>query len=244
MNSQSSRKIIVAGGMAVVVIIGVVAFALRSHPVAPVPQTFQAPSPTAQTPDAPAAVAQTPAAPAQVAQLPGAPAAVGHDDSGAKSIDTAAPPAVEPKLVRNRKLTSADTGALAPKTIATRTGSAAETSEKPATETAANGVGQVQSADEVTPPLTTSNSPTDDQRVGNSNALAASDSQITTDVKAKIAGDSSSKDGNIGVTTTHGVVVLTGSLASQEAIDHVKVVAAEVQDVKSVDTSALVLASL
>jgi hyperosmotically inducible protein len=74
--------------------------------------------------------------------------------------------------------------------------------------------------------------------------LAASDSQITTDVKSQLAGDSLSKDVNIGVTTTDGVVALTGTLASQIAIAHVKDVAAKVKDVKSVDTSALVLASL
>ena len=53
-----------------------------------------------------------------------------------------------------------------------------------------------------------------------------------------------SKGVNIGVTTTHGVVALTGTLTSQNAIDHVKDVAGKVKDVKSVDTSALVLASL
>jgi hypothetical protein len=70
------------------------------------------------------------------------------------------------------------------------------------------------------------------------------DSQITTDVKSQLAGDSLSKDVNIGVTTTDGVVALTGTLASQIAIAHVKDVAGKVKDVKSVDTSALVLASL
>jgi hyperosmotically inducible protein len=47
-----------------------------------------------------------------------------------------------------------------------------------------------------------------------------------------------------GVLVPQGVVALTGSLASQRAIDHVKDVAGKVKDVKSVDTSALVLASL
>jgi hypothetical protein len=36
---------------------------------------------------------------------------------------------------------------------------------------------------------------------------------------------------------------LTGSLPSQEAIDHIKVVAGKVKDVKSVDISALLVAS-
>jgi hypothetical protein len=77
MDSQKSRKIIVASGMAVVVGIAVVIFALSSHRVTPVAKTLDPPAPIAQTPAAaPAAAAETPAAPAAVAQVPDAPAAV------------------------------------------------------------------------------------------------------------------------------------------------------------------------
>jgi hyperosmotically inducible protein len=117
---------------------------------------------------------------------------------------------------------------------------AADTSEKPAAETVASSVDHVKSADKSPPPPATGSSPADEQKVATSTELAASDSQITTDVKSQIAGDNP----NIGVTTTHGVVALTGNLASQDAIDHVKDVAGKVKDVKSVDTSALILASL
>jgi hyperosmotically inducible protein len=58
-------------------------------------------------------------------------------------------------------------------------------------------------------------------------------------VKSRLAADAVTKDANISVTTTQGVVVLSGTLASQDAVDHVKQVAQNVQDVKSVDTSAL-----
>jgi BON domain-containing protein len=210
MNSYTSRKIIVASGMAVIVGIGVVIFALRVHSETSVAQTPHPPTPpAAQIPaDAPAAAAQTPTAPAALAQSPDAPAAVAHSDSvGTKSADTATPAAVEPKLARNRPLVKAST-------------------------------------DELTTPPATSSSPADDQRVGTSTQFAASDSQITTDVKSELAGDSLSRDVNIGVTTTRGVVVLSGNLASQDVIDHVKDVAGKVPGVKSVDTSALVLASL
>jgi hyperosmotically inducible protein len=254
MNSQTSRKIIVASGMAAVVGIGVVTFALRSHPVTSVAQTPHPPTPiaqipapaaAAQIPAAPAAVAQIPDAPAAVAQIPEAPAPVAHDDSvGTKSAATATPSAVEPKLARNRHMAKALTSAVTTNGTVTRTGSAADTSEKPAAETVANSVGRVKNADELTTSPASSSAPPDDQKVGTSTEFAASDSQITTDVKSEIAGDSLSKDVNIGVTTTHGVVVLTGSLASQDAIDHVKDVAGKVKDVKSVDTSGLTLASL
>jgi hyperosmotically inducible protein len=218
MNSPKSRKMIVAGSMVVVVGIGLAIFALRIHSGSSVAQTPHPPTPFASPADAPAPAAETPAAPAAVAQVPGAPPAVAPSDSvSAKSADTATPAAVEPKLARSRPLAKAST------------------SEKTAVETVANS--------ETTTPATGS-SPADDQKVGTSTGLAASDSQITTDVKSEIAGDSLSKDVKIGVTTTQGVVALTGSLASQGAIDHFKDVAGKVAGVKSVDTSALVLASL
>jgi hyperosmotically inducible periplasmic protein len=248
MNSDTSRKIIVASGMAVVVGIGIVIFALRVHTETSVAQTPHPPSPVAEAPvDAPAAAAEIPAAQAAVAQIPDAPVAP-SDSVGANSADTATPPAVEPKPARSRHLARASTGAVATNdTVATKdtvtaTEPAADTSEKPAAETVANSVG---GADELTTtPPATGSSPGDDQKVGTSTGLAASDTQITTAVKSDIAGDSLSKDVNIGVTTTQGVVALTGSLASQDAIDHFKDVAGKVPGVKSVDTSALVLASL
>jgi hyperosmotically inducible protein len=246
MNSNTSRKIIVASGMAVVVGTGLVIFALRVHSGTSVAQTPHPPAPVAQTPAAaPAAAAQIPAVPGAVAQVPDAPAAVAPSDSvGAKSADTATPSAVEPKLARSRHLAKASTSAAATNGTVTPTGSAADTREKPAAETVANSAGGVKSADELTTPPATGSSPADDQKVGTSAGVAASDSQITTDVKSEIAGDRLSKDVNIGVTTTQGIVALTGSLASQDAIDHFKDVAGKVPGVKSVDTSALVLASL
>ena len=238
MNAQTSRKIIVASGMAVVVAIGVVIFALRSHSVTSAAQTPHPPTPIAETPEIP-----TP--PPAVAQIPDAPAPVAASDSvGSNSADSANPPAVEPKPAHNRHLAEASTSAIATNDTVTRTGSAADTSGKPATPTVADSADSAKSADERTTPQPISGSPADEQNVGASTAFAASDSQITIDVKSEIAGDGLSKDVNIGVTTTQGVVALTGSLASQDAIDHVKDVAGKVAGVKSVDTSALILASL
>ncbi len=69
--------------------------------------------------------------------------------------------------------------------------------------------------------------------------VANADSKITTEVKSRLAADSITKDADISVNTTQGVVVVTGTVASQDAVDHVKLVAQNVPDVKSVDTSAL-----
>jgi hypothetical protein len=86
MDSQTSRKIIVASSMAAVLGIGVIALALNSHhrtstaQIAQTPPPAVAPTPDvsaalAPTPDVSAAVAPTPVVPAAVAPIPDAPAA-------------------------------------------------------------------------------------------------------------------------------------------------------------------------
>lgn len=243
MDSQNSRKIIVAGGMAAVIVATV--FAVRAHRETLAAQPPLPPTPFTDVPATPATVAQTTDAPAGTAQIPDAPAAVPPNGNvGTTSADTPTPSAVEPKLARERHPAKADRSAAATTGNATRTRSTADTSEKPATVAIANSADHVKSADELTTTPAISSAPADDQKVGTSPELAASDSQITTDVKSELAGDSLSKDANIGVTTTHGVVALTGILVSQSAIDHVKDVAGKAKDVKSVDASALRLASL
>jgi hyperosmotically inducible protein len=208
MKSQTSRSFIVAGGMAAVVGIGVVAFALRSHPAsvaqAPLSTTPATPAPATEVPDNdPLPV---------VAETPAVPSALGQIDNSSTQIAGAANSARHQSNAVTRVATA---------------------------ETADNSAARVKSADDSTPP-TDSSMPADQTGA----QLAASDSQITTDVKSQIAGDTLSKDANIEVITSHGVVALTGSLPSQDAIDHVKDVAGRVKDVKSVDASALLVASL
>jgi hyperosmotically inducible protein len=70
----------------------------------------------------------------------------------------------------------------------------------------------------------------------------ASDDWITTKVKSELLSDSVTKGFDVKVITTNGVVVLSGKLANQDAIDHVKDVTAKVDGVKSVDTSGLDIA--
>lgn len=243
MNSENSRKIIVAGGLAAVLVAAI--FAVHAHHDTLAAQPPPPPTPFAEVPAAPATVAPAPDAPATVAQIPDAPAAVPHDENvGTTRADAATASALEPKLARNRHPAKADRNAAASTGNATRTESTADSSEKPAAETMANSADHVKSTDESTTLPATGSSPADDQKVGTSTELAASDSQITSDVKSELASDSLSKDANIGVTTTRGVVALTGTLVSQSAIDHVKDVAGKAKDVKSVDGSALILASL
>jgi hyperosmotically inducible periplasmic protein len=67
----------------------------------------------------------------------------------------------------------------------------------------------------------------------------ASDSWITTKVKSELLADSVAKGFDVSVETKHGHVSLSGTLANNDAIEHVKDVAMKVKGVKSVDTSAL-----
>jgi hyperosmotically inducible protein len=270
--SPSSRKIIIAIAMAVVVGIGTITFALRSHRPAAVAQNPALPAAAPQIPDAASSVAQTPALPAAVPQTPDVPAlAAPTDRLGSMTGNTAVPAAgdtkpaaVEPKSAAGRQVAKAHTGVDTTNRTVTRTGSAVDSSEKPAAATVASSVDVGRSVDVPTPPsapsgmaanapevamsaepLASSSAPVASSAapVASSTESAASDLRITTAVKSEIAADSSSKDANVGVTTTNGVVELTGILANQDAIDHVKGVAEKVRDVKRVDTSALKITS-
>lgn len=244
MKSELSHKIIVASGLAAVVGIGVVTFALRAHPSTSVAQISHTPASldqfsTAPAPASAAQISEAPA-PASAAQVSGAPASVAHSDSvGAANRDTAAPAAVEPKIAADRHLAKARISVATSNRSAARTGPAVNSSERPAAETLAASVDAVKSVDQPTMPSAASRMAADSPEGVTSSWAAASDSSITTDVKSEIAADSVSKDVDIGVTTTNGVVVLTGTLATKDAIEHVKDVAQKVKDVKSVDTSAL-----
>jgi hyperosmotically inducible protein len=68
---------------------------------------------------------------------------------------------------------------------------------------------------------------------------AMSDTWITTKVKSLLLADSDAKGFDVKVETKDGIVILHGALESQEAIAHVKDIAAGVEGVKSVNTTAM-----
>ena len=69
-----------------------------------------------------------------------------------------------------------------------------------------------------------------------------SDSWITAKVKSAILADNVGNGVDVSVETMYGVVVLTGTLPNQNAIDHVKNIARRVDSVKSVISDELVVA--
>lgn len=70
-------------------------------------------------------------------------------------------------------------------------------------------------------------------------AAPASDSAIAKAAQSEISADSSNSGANVAVTTQNGVVVLSGTVPSQEALNSVRAAAARVKDVKRVDSSAV-----
>ena len=75
-----------------------------------------------------------------------------------------------------------------------------------------------------------------------SSAVSSADNRTTNQVKIRIAADSIGRNSDVGVSATLGVVMLSGTLATQEAIDHLAIIAGTVNDVTRVDVSRLKIA--
>jgi hyperosmotically inducible protein len=164
------------------------------------------------------------------------PAPVAHSDSvGATISDTDITAKVKYKLSGVKSLKGSDVDVTTTNGVVTLTGTATGSKAQYAAESLTKSVAGVKSVDDE---LTI---------FGSSKHVAhakqgVSDSWITTKVKSELLSDSVSKGFDVKVVTTNGVVALSGKLASQVAIDHVKHVTERVNGVKSVDTSGLSVA--
>ncbi|MEJ0008365.1 MAG: BON domain-containing protein [Steroidobacteraceae bacterium] len=237
MNIQPNRLVIaavlaVAGG-------GAITYALHTSSHAQVAQVapIAAPPPVADTPaiaPAPAPVAEAAAVPAPVA----APASVVQNDTNAGASETNPKVAPnEPKATSTRHArvrNGADTDAVA--AVSPSAATTVDATASAGDQTIARNTTDAAQAPAAGP---AGDAPTAAPTADTVNV----DSKITTEVKSRLAADSVTKDADIGVNTTQGVVVLTGTVATQDAVDHLKSVAQNVPDVKSVDTSALKVTS-
>jgi hyperosmotically inducible protein len=160
-----------------------------------------------------------------------------HSDGMVATIsDTDITAKVKLKMVDVKVLKGSDITVTTTNGVVTLDGTATGPKSKAAAERLSLEVEGVKSVDNnlVTPNGSTAMDSTD---------RAVSDSWITTKVKSDILADSVSKGFDVNVVTTHGVVVLKGFLANQDAIDHVKDIAEKVNGVKSVDTSDLLVST-
>ncbi len=161
------------------------------------------------------------------------------DGMGAVLSDTAITAKVKAKLMGEKSLKHSDISVTTTNGVVTLEGAASSPEARNEAGESARAVDGVKS---VYNGLTT---PSASKAEAKTKAAVAetkrvvSDSWITTKVKTEILADSVSKGFEVNVDTTNGVVVLKGTLANQDAIDHVKDIAAKIEGVKSVDTTAL-----
>lgn len=165
-----------------------------------------------------------------------------HSDSfGAAISDTLITAKVKAKLMGEDSLKQSDINVTTTNSVVTLTGSASSSNAKSIAEAATKSIEGVKSVDNSL--KTPASSPTA-AKVDNAVAKTErviSDSWISTKVKSDLLASSFSKGMDVDVQTIHGVVVLRGNLANQDAIDHVKDIAEQVDGVKSVNTSALTI---
>jgi hyperosmotically inducible protein len=167
-----------------------------------------------------------------------------HSDSiGAAIDDTAITAKVKAKLLDDARLKDSKISVTTTNGVVTLEGKSSGSDAKSAAEQLAQSVGGVKSVDDQLTTPASSEASAKTQKAMTQTKRAVSDSWITTKVKSQLMADSISKGFDVSVQTKHGVVMLKGTLANQDAVDHVKDIAEKVKGVKSVDTTALVVAS-
>jgi hyperosmotically inducible protein len=181
---------------------------------------------------------------AAFAEPAASPAPQAHSDSvGAAISDTAITAKVKAKLMGEDSLKKSDVDVTTTNGVVTLKGWVSNADGKSVAEAGAKSVEGVKSVDNSLELATGSPKSDKAHKAVAKTKRVMSDSWITTKVKSMILTDSVSKGFKVDVKTKHGVVILAGDLASQDAIDHVKDIAGKVKGVKSVDTSGLIVSS-
>jgi hyperosmotically inducible protein len=179
------------------------------------------------------------------AQLTLAPAwaddATPHSDGvGAAITDTAITAKVKAQFVGDKRLKGSDISVTTTNGVVSLTGSAPSSDAATTAKQLASSVDGVKSVDnQVNTPSLADTVAAKSDKAAKKTGKYASDSWITTKVKSQLLADSITKGLDIDVTTTKGVVALSGTAGSKDAADHAEDIAKQVKGVKSVDTSAL-----
>lgn len=167
-----------------------------------------------------------------------------HSDSvGAAIADTTITASVKAKLMGTRRLRHSDIDVTTTNGVVTLNGTASGPKAMALAETTAKAVEGVNSVDNKLTVAGRSKTSAQVHKAADDTKRVVTDSWITTKLKSELLADSVSKGIDVSVETTHGVVVLTGALASESDIDHVKKMAEQVSGVKSVDTTGLTVAA-
>lgn len=156
-----------------------------------------------------------------------------HSESiGAAITDTATTAKVKSSLMAEDSLKKSDIDVTTTNGVVSLDGTVSSSKAKSTAETLAGSVDGVKSVDN------NLRTPDSSENVAKTKQAVA-DSWITTKVKTEIVASSVSNGIDVNVVTVQGVVALKGILPNQETINKVKAIAANVDGVKSVDTSAL-----
>jgi hyperosmotically inducible periplasmic protein len=151
--------------------------------------------------------------------------------------DTAITAQVKTKLATDSNIKSSDISVTTVNGVVTLEGSVDDAAAKSAAERTAKSVTGVTS---VSNRLSTpSGSMTAMKTTAEDAQDAMSDTWITTKVKSLLLADSDAKGFDVKVETRDGIVILEGELETQAAIAHVRDIAAGVEGVKSVNTTAM-----
>jgi hyperosmotically inducible protein len=164
------------------------------------------------------------------------------DSLGAAATDTAITAAVKVQLLTQASLDGSHITVTTTNRVVTLDGSASSARAKTVAEAATKSVEGVKSIDDELQVFARTEAGARTHEAVATTERILSDSWITTQVKSEILADSVTKGFEVSVNTMHGVVVLRGALANQDGVNAVKHIAEKVDGVKSVDTSALIVA--
>jgi hyperosmotically inducible periplasmic protein len=250
MNSNSTHKIVVGIGLAVVFGVGVSVFAVRAKEASDLARNAPAPAlaaPADQNATDTAAPAASPAVPSSTDQTapvsgaaPSVPAAAPPPDAHSGQTSDELSPAAKSDREDRRAAKTRNSGDFA----RSRVGSAASVKTSPLQASAASTSDPTSSSPAgATAEAQPSVAPAEQETAMNAGVAASSssapaqDSQITATVKSEVATAAPISD--LNVTTTNGVVALAGSVPSEDAVDQAKQAALRVAGVKQVDASGL-----
>lgn len=158
------------------------------------------------------------------------------DGLRATVTDTVITTKIKSRLMAKKRLDHSTIGVTTTNGVVTLQGAADSDENRELAESVAKSVSGVKSVDNSLTVSTDNTTLTKTKRI-------VSDSWITTQVKSAMLADSPAKAMDVSVRTRQGVVILKGVLADQDAIDHVKALAAKVEGVKSVDIESLTIAA-
>jgi hyperosmotically inducible protein len=159
---------------------------------------------------------------------------------GAALTDTAITAKVKANYLGDSRLKDSDISVETNNGVVTLTGTAASSTAKSAAETLAQNVTGVRSVnDQLSAPSVATEVGSKAKHATHATAEAVEDTAITADLKTKYAADSKTKGADVSVTTSNGIVALSGTVVSQAQKSHVVYVARHTKGVAQVDSTAL-----